>query len=112
MVIVNLTLFVELGLFLLFLWAMQRWVLMPLLAVMDERRAKMAGDADAADAAERRAKELENEIFLRRREEREVEAVRKTARAELAAQRDQFPELAESLASAIAERVATGGTAR
>lgn len=68
MVVVNLTLLVELGLFLLFLWAMQRWVLRPLLIVMDERRDKIQNDIAAAEAAEERAAEVERDVFERRRE--------------------------------------------
>jgi len=61
MVTLNLTLLVELGLFLVFLWMMRVFVFKPLLRVMDEREARVAEDKHAADARATEAKELERE---------------------------------------------------
>lgn len=48
MVNLNFTLLVELGLFLVFLWLMHRWVLKPLMAVMDRREEQIEGDQGSA----------------------------------------------------------------
>lgn len=59
MISLNLTLFVEVGLFLLFLWACRRWVFAPVLRLLDEREENLeAGKAQAQRDLEM-AQELE-----------------------------------------------------
>lgn len=69
MVTINLTLLIELGLFLIFMWAMKTYVFWPLLKVMDDRDEKLNDDrnvartdADAADELELRYKSNVAEI--------------------------------------------------
>ena len=61
MVDLNFTLVVQLIIFLGFLWAMQRWVLRPLLKTMDERDRGMTEDKERAQADQEAAEELERE---------------------------------------------------
>ena len=49
MVSVNITLLVELGLFLVFLWVTARIVIRPALTTMDKRSARIEGDRASAD---------------------------------------------------------------
>lgn len=48
MVTINLTLLIELGLFLIFMWAMKTYVFWPLLKVMDSRDAQLEDDRTVA----------------------------------------------------------------
>ena len=59
MVTINLTLFVELGLFLVFLFAMKIFVFAPILRVMDARDAKITGDREAAMTGQEEAVRIE-----------------------------------------------------
>ncbi|NIA15272.1 MAG: hypothetical protein GWP08_14475 [Nitrospiraceae bacterium] len=59
MVTINLTLFVMLGLFLVFVWLMNTFVFRPLLALMDKRAARMDGDKQTAQTATDEAETLE-----------------------------------------------------
>jgi len=61
MVTINFTLFVETGLFLLFLWLMHRYVFKPLLQVMDERSAKLREDKEVAARENATAEEREKD---------------------------------------------------
>ncbi|HOH51273.1 MAG TPA: hypothetical protein PLI98_11085, partial [Candidatus Hydrogenedentes bacterium] len=59
MLSLDFTLVVELLLFLLFLWGTNRAVLRPLLRTMDARQLRMEQDRADAEAAARRAAELD-----------------------------------------------------
>jgi len=59
MITLNLTLVVELALFLAFLWVMNQIVVRPLLRTMDARTAKTAQDRAAAEAGTQEAQRLE-----------------------------------------------------
>jgi F-type H+-transporting ATPase subunit b len=61
MVTLNLTLFIEVGLFLLFLAAMNRYVLRPLLGVMDARETQVQTDRETAVKASEEAVRLERD---------------------------------------------------
>ncbi len=61
MVNLNLTFFIELGLFLLFLWGTSRFILRPALKVIDEREDRIQRDQDAAQARGRDADAMEAE---------------------------------------------------
>ncbi len=61
MVEFNLTLFIELGLFLFFLWLMKRMVFRPMLSVMDQREEQIARDLAEARKAETEAQEIEEQ---------------------------------------------------
>ncbi len=61
MVDLNFTLVVQLLMFLGFLWAMNRWVLQPLLQFMDEREQTMAQAREQADTDQQTAENLEQE---------------------------------------------------
>ena len=61
MVTINFTLFVETGLFLLFLWLMHRFVFKPLLKVMDERAARLREDKEVAERESEVAQQRERE---------------------------------------------------
>ena len=61
MVTLNLTIFVEVGLFLLFLWLMNTFVFRPLLQLMDRREAKIEEDKAQAHTEAIEAEELEGE---------------------------------------------------
>lgn len=77
MIAINFTLFVELGLFLLFMWVTQRLILMPLLAVMDRRDDQVNEDEVAA---ERHADEADS---LESRYADEIAGVRRAASTEV-----------------------------
>lgn len=77
MVTLNLTLLVELGLFLLFMGAMHRLVVKPLLRVMDEREERIAADRSGARQQEEESARLEREysdkiVALHRKASREI----------------------------------------
>ncbi len=59
MVTINLTLLIELGLFLIFMWAMKTYVFWPLLKVMDDRDEKLNDDRNVARTDAEAADELE-----------------------------------------------------
>ena len=59
MVTINLTIVVEVGLFLVFVWAMNRFVFRPLLRVMDKRAARIEDDKTKAAAEVAEAEQLE-----------------------------------------------------
>jgi F-type H+-transporting ATPase subunit b len=77
MIDINLTLFVELTLFLLFMWVTHLIILKPALSVMDERDDKIEHDAEAAE------KHLDEANTLEQRYADEMSAVRREASAEL-----------------------------
>lgn len=60
MVVINFTLLVELGLFLIFLWGMAVFILRPVLRLLDERDDNIAHEQRQADEA------LEKEALLRK----------------------------------------------
>jgi F-type H+-transporting ATPase subunit b len=109
MVTINFTLLVETGLFLVFMWAMHRWVFKPLLAVMDARADQMAEDKKVSVQAVEEAERLEADMALRlseihhaasqrvvrmhykfqQRHHEEVEAFKRQAQQELDAVREE-----------------------
>lgn len=99
MIAINLTLFVELGLFLLFMWVTQRLILMPILAVMDRRDDQVSADDEAAEQQVNEAESLERHYAD------EITGVRRAASAEIEkARRDGMM----ARAQAIRERKALG----
>jgi F0F1-type ATP synthase membrane subunit b/b' len=65
MIALNFTLLVEVGLFLVFLWATNRIVLRPLLRTMDARTAQIEGDRASAETDARAAQQLETQYMAR-----------------------------------------------
>lgn len=61
MVTINLTLLVETGLFLVFLWMMHRYVFRPILRTMDDREHRLETDQGEAQRLEAEARSLERE---------------------------------------------------
>lgn len=61
MVVLNLTILVEVGLFLIFVWAMNRFVFRPLFRVMDDRDAKTEDDRATALSEGERAERMEKQ---------------------------------------------------
>lgn len=87
MVNVNFTLLVELGLFLVFLGLMHRFVLQPLVALLDRRETQIEGDLGSAQQAEHAAEAAEaalrSEIAtLHRRATREIAKAHRKAQEE------------------------------
>lgn len=87
MVNVNFTLLVELGLFLVFLGLMHRFVLQPLVALLDRREAQIEGDLGSAHAAEQAAETAEATLraeiaTLHRRATREIVKAHRKAQEE------------------------------
>ena len=82
MVDLNFTLVVQLLMFLGFLWAMNRWVLRPLLQFMDEREQTMAQAREQAETDQQTAETLEQEYAAalaaihRKAHQKVMEAVR------------------------------------
>jgi len=97
MIAINFTFFVELGLFLLFMWVTQRVILKPILDVMDRRDDQVAADEKAV---EQHAAESES---LERHYSDEIAGVRRAASSEIEkARRDGMM----ARAAAIRERKA------
>ncbi len=94
MVTINLTLFIEVGLFLVFLWAMNRLVFRPLLNVMDGRDEKRSGDLQVAREAGAEADQLEKQ-YASESVRIHHEASREVVRAHRQAQEAHFQRLAE-----------------
>ena len=65
MVTINLTLLVETGLFLIFLWMMHRFVFRPILRTMDDRDRRLETDQSEAQRLEAEARSLEREYKQR-----------------------------------------------
>ena len=61
MVTINLTLLIELVLFLTFMWAMGTYVFRPLLQIMDDRDERLEEDREKIGQETQRAKDLEHE---------------------------------------------------
>lgn len=59
MVVINLTLFIQLGLFLVFLWITNRFFLRPILALMDERNRRLAEEGAQKETDDGEASTLE-----------------------------------------------------
>ena len=59
MVNINLTLFIQLGLFLIFLWGTMKFIFIPVIKLLDERDDKIDQDLDAARDDNAKAGELE-----------------------------------------------------
>lgn len=77
MIAINLTVFVILGMFLLFLWVTQRIILQPILDVMDRRDDQVQTDEDAAEQHAAEAESLEQRYVD------EIAHVRRAASAEI-----------------------------
>ena len=60
MVTINLTILVQLGLFLGFMWLMSTYVFKPMLHLMDERSEGMARDKESAETLVQEAEKLES----------------------------------------------------
>jgi len=85
MVSLNLTIFVELGLFLVFLWVMNKVTFRPMLRVMDGRDDKIAQDRQSADADGAGAEALEKQYLTafradKRRAQERARQARREAR--------------------------------
>jgi F-type H+-transporting ATPase subunit b len=61
MVTINLTLIIELGLFLTFMWAMAKYVYRPLLQLMDARDERLESDRETTERESGAAKTLEHQ---------------------------------------------------
>ena len=61
MVTINFTIVVQLVLFLVFLWGLQKWVLAPMLATMDEREDTISANKKSAQSDRKAAEELDAE---------------------------------------------------
>lgn len=94
MVNLNLTLLVELGLFLVFLWLMHLWVLRPLVALMDRRDEQIEGDQAAARNDAEAAAQLEAD-YRSASAEAHREASHEVARVHRRAQEEHAKMLAE-----------------
>ena len=138
MVNLNITLLVELGLFLLFLWVTTKIIIRPALATMDRRSAQIEGDRASANDHVAEADRLRTDynasvnatrktdeacrqalshrvaaIAERRRHGRHlVEEVRTNAEQQRDAQRPQYTALAAQLAETLAAFVTKSGRAR
>lgn len=77
MVTINLTLLIELMLFLTFMWAMGKYVFRPLLLIMDQREERLEEDREKKNIESGRAKELELEYT------KEVGAIHRKASEEI-----------------------------
>lgn len=87
MVTINLTMLIELILFLVFLWGTQRFILTPVLDSMDERNDSIEGDIEKAKEDEIKAVELEQQYrheiaVIRRNADEELRAVKQKAMRE------------------------------
>jgi F-type H+-transporting ATPase subunit b len=97
MIAINFTFFVELGLFLLFMWVTQRIILKPILSVMDRRDDQVTADEAAAEQQAAESESLEG------RYADEIAGVRRAASTEIeTARRDGMM----ARAAAIRERKA------
>lgn len=94
MVNLNLTLLVELGLFIGFLWLMHLWVLRPLVALMDRRDEQIEGDQNAARHDTESAARMEAD-YRARSAEAHRQASHEIAKAHRRAQEDHARTLAE-----------------
>ncbi len=83
MVVLNLTLFVELALFLVFLWVTNKFIFRPILRMMDAREAEVAEDMGDASAATEEAEALEKQYTTATRADKRAarEAYRQAHRA-------------------------------
>ncbi len=63
MVTINLTLFINLALFLIFIWAMNVFIFKPLLELTDRRESKIANDQKSAIHLTNQAEDLERQYF-------------------------------------------------
>ncbi len=77
MIAINFTVFVELGLFLLFLWVTQKLILIPILSVMDRRDDQVESDEQTAE------KSIEDATSLEQRYADDIAGVRRAASAEI-----------------------------
>ena len=85
MVVLNLTIAVEVLLFLVFLWAMRTFVFKPLLAVMDKRDIQIEQDKETASTETAQAEALEHE-YQTKAAEIHRESSHKAAQTQRAAQ--------------------------
>ncbi|MFP6581099.1 MAG: ATP synthase F0 subunit B [Candidatus Hydrogenedentota bacterium] len=90
MVTINLTLFVELGLFLVFLWGTQHFILAPVVKSLDEREESIESDRVHADDSNENSVALEKEYrheiaLIRRKSDEEIRAAHQKSQQEHAA---------------------------
>ena len=116
MVSLNFTLFVVLGMFLIFLWAMQRFIFKPVLKLTDERDEKMAEDRTVAREASAEAEQIEDEYGARlaqihRDANLHITRTRRAAQEEHHAKVEAFKQKAEAelhdLRAAVEQEIAT-----
>jgi F-type H+-transporting ATPase subunit b len=83
MVTLNLTLLIQVGLFLLFMWGTDRWILRPMLRLVDQRDEQVETDRAQAQESTEKAGELEE------RYAREISSARRKATFEIERARNE-----------------------
>jgi F-type H+-transporting ATPase subunit b len=83
MVTLNLTLLIQVGLFLLFMWGTDRLILRPMLRLVDQRDEQVEGDRAQAQESAEKARELEE------RYAREISSARRKATFEIERARNE-----------------------
>lgn len=111
MVTLNFTIVLEVGLFLLFLFGMARWVFRPALATLDAREALVERNRASAETALREAESLEDEYRqavarMRHEADEAVRDARRKALDDLAAQMLEKQREADARIHAIREESA------
>lgn len=102
MVSLNLTLFIQLGLFLIFLWGTHVFILKPVLRMRDERQKSVEDDFASAREANKKACEIEAEYSAEIASARRAVTTR-IEEARRAAQSRRIQKLAERRAAADQE---------
>lgn len=64
MVTINLTLIVQVGLFLLFMWAMNRWIFRPMLGILDTRAETLRNDETQTEMSTNEARKVERKYAI------------------------------------------------
>ena len=87
MVTINLTLLIELGLFLVFLWGTQKYILAPVVKNLDDREESIQADHAKADENAHKADDLEKEYrheiaVIRRQSDEQVRAAQQQSQQE------------------------------
>lgn len=87
MVTINLTLLVELGLFLVFLWGTQKYILAPVVKNLDDREDSIQADHAIADKNSHEAESLEQEYrheiaLIRRQSDDQVRSAQQESQQE------------------------------
>lgn len=87
MVTINFTLFVELGLFLVFLWGTQHYILAPVVKSLDEREESIEADRMHTDDSNEKSGALEKEYrheiaLIRRKSDEEIRGAHQKSQQE------------------------------